>query len=784
MQVGLHKLPRIRANVCMARRLVILSGFGFGVLSGVTAAADFSIPARQTLVAGQCRLDIATNPTAGLKVSMPAQIGSAQFQAKLPMMVEVLDVSGATNWLGANYSAVVPVDGELRCAGDIRTGAGTVFEFTDTYRCGKQAETFLLERTVQVRSPGANDAGFMSRFSLESSEPASLREQEVFVPGVWYLDNRQAPKPALGADSSDNVFLIREDRMALPLVMMRIKSSGATITLTHCEPVGTTCLADNRSGRVVDGRIQVASLGLWSHENPAVSFCYPATEGERSYLRGPASGRSAGQRTHWAERFHPVQAGIKHSYQIMIGLSCETNFPAAMRYAWRTAYAENPPAIARTDISACYEASIKLISDWSKTCNGCPGIPFRLRLPQGELMENADINYQMGFVGQQLPLAYQLLRYGLLHHDEKIILKGEAMVDFWATNSPTAQGLPRTWFDVYPQPHWRPYNTFMRTASDGMTGALMAWDVMQASHRPKPEWLRFCRGFGDWLVQHQNPDGSWYREYDWDSHPVNQGKQNTTHSIKFLVDLSKVTGEKKYLAAALRAGNYSFANIHQAFEYVGGTPDNPNVMDKEAGFLALDAFLALHDATGEKRWLDAAAQAGDFTETWLYCWNIPLPLDDRSVTFPKGCTTTGFSLIATGHSGADLFLAAAPFLYYRLYLATGDAHYADIARQTLFNTKQGMDINGSLGYGHTGLCTEALSLAPPRGHGVNTWLPWLTWAMIDPITRLEDAYSITDTPTVIGDQLAKLQTEDADFARSRGLRSARLLGEQEHNPQP
>jgi hypothetical protein len=159
-------------------------------------------------------------------------------------------------------------------------------------------------------------------------------------------------------------------------------------------------------------------------------------------------------------------------------------------------------------------------------------------------------------------------------------------------------------------------------------------------------------------------------------------------------------------------------------------------------------------------------------------------LDDSLVTFPKGGTTTGFSLIATGHSGADLFLAAAPFLYYRLYLATGDAHYAAIARQLLFNTKSGMDINGSLGYGHTGLCTEALSLAPPRGHGVNTWLPWLTWAMIDPITRLEDAYGLTNTPTVTGDRLAKLQAEDADFARFRRLRSARLSGEQQHNQQP
>jgi hypothetical protein len=130
--------------------------------------------------------------------------------------------------------------------------------------------------------------------------------------------------------------------------------------------------------------------------------------------------------------------------------------------------------------------------------------------------------------------------------------------------------------------------------------------------------------------------------------------------------------------------------------------------------------VALHDATGDKRWLDAAAQAADFTETWLYSWTVPLAPDDPAITVPRNATSTGFSLIALGHSGSDLFLAAAPFLYYRLYLETGDTHYAQIARQCLYNTKEAVDVDGSLGYGHTGLCTEASTFAPLRGHGVGT----------------------------------------------------------------
>ena len=80
-----------------------------------------------------------------------------------------------------------------------------------------------------------------------------------------------------------------------------------------------------------------------------------------------------------------------------------------------------------------------------------------------------------------------------------------------------------------------------------------------------------------------------------------------------------------------------------------------------------------------------------------------------------------------------------------------------------------MDINGSLGYGHTGLCPEALTLAPPRGRGVNTWLPWLTYNMIDPIVKLQETYGMLDVPMVEGQRLADLRRKDQAFGRTRGM---------------
>ena len=47
-------------------------------------------------------------------------------------------------------------------------------------------------------------------------------------------------------------------------------------------------------------------------------------------------------------------------------------------------------------------------------------------------------------------------------------------------------------------------------------------------------------------------------------------------------------------------------------KFCTGTVD-PDVPDKESGVLAMQAFLALLDATGDKdEWLPAAAQAADY----------------------------------------------------------------------------------------------------------------------------------------------------------------------------
>lgn len=126
----------------------------------------------------------------------------------------------------------------------------------------------------------------------------------------------------------------------------------------------------------------------------------------------------------------------------------------------------------------------------------------------------AAADFDMGFVGMQIPNASFLLHEGLRMRNQALRIKGERILDFWALQAMTPGGLPKTWFDPVPG-NWRNYNTFMRVAGDGMIGLLRAWGYEHLAGVEKDSWLSACVRFGDWLVTHQAPDGSFPRSVDW-----------------------------------------------------------------------------------------------------------------------------------------------------------------------------------------------------------------------------------------------------------------------------
>lgn len=653
----------------------------------------------------------------------PAVVKVGGWEQLRPIEIEVVGADGAASWVKAAYKDVK--DG--RAEGVLTTPGGSRFQVTDRYSIRENSLT--VDRTVRVLAVGS-EKGFSSRFSLATASPTTIRDREFFVPSVWYRQNRDVPADALASDPDAEAVLIREDRLPLPLAMARDPKGGATLELAHLSPDGAAFTGEDFRPRIIDARMQFGSIGFLNTGRLAIAFQFPGSEGDRTYIGGPGKA--------WAPRSHPIQLGFEHQYRLRVTVGASGKFADAVQATWRRAFEDAAPKAPPADLDRVYRASMDLLAKYGVRYNGVPSMPFQVKVPGGEVI---DTSSQMGFVGKALPAAALMLKGALDTNDSGRKRQAEELINYWVENSMTPAGVPKTWYDIHKTGPvtWRDFPTHLRIASDGMLAVLDAWKLDK-----RPAWLAYARRYGDFLVFKQEDDGSIAGLWNWDGTPNKPFKNVTYQTIPFLVALYSATGDARYQKAALKAGEYCLGTVHKAYSYVGGAPDNPNVADKEAGILAMQAFLALHSLTKDQRWIAPAAQAGTYCETWTYAWNVPLPKDDPAVVYPKNRTTLGLSVIATGHSGADNCMAMATYDYYRLWILTKDPHFLAYARFIAHSTKQMMDWDGTLNYAHRGLLTEVLTLSPPHGQGLHGWLPWLTVAVLDPMVKMKQAFGTYD----------------------------------------
>jgi uncharacterized protein YyaL (SSP411 family) len=244
-------------------------------------------------------------------------------------------------------------------------------------------------------------------------------------------------------------------------------------------------------------------------------------------------------------------------------------------------------------------------------------------------------------------------------------------------------------------------------------------------------------------VGEQRADGSFPRTWEPKTGKVlNPSPWSTYNPIPFLTLMSRITGDSRYLDSAIRAGEFCWRSGHADFVFIGGTIDNPNIIDKEAGTLSLEAYLALYDATRDNKWIERAAMAARFAETWIYIWNVPVcdDEDDAVVHWKKGLPTIGLQLIASGHSLVDMYMTFDVDEYARLYTLTQDQHYRDVAELLLHATKTMISLPDRLfDLVEDGCQQEHWSVAPPRGYGIHRgWLPWVTTSHLAGIYDLKD----------------------------------------------
>jgi len=603
---------------------------------------------------------------------------------------------------------------------------------------------------VEVMATGdAAEVAFATQFTLPAPATLSSQRRALFIPGVSYANASELlPPGALAGDPTAAHILIREDRLPLPLVAAVFPDAGGAARLMHLRPDGSTIPNEDFTARIVSDGLQFGSVGVVNTpaDGPlpqlSLAFQFPGSEGDRTYVYDPSHGG-------WANRSHPLQPSFSHTYTLHLswadtptGSDSGDAFYLAARDAWRNAFTAfaplQPPAPAPSQL---YAMGMDLLARYGSSYHAVAAMPFQAQLPDGAVV---DASSQMGFVGRALPAAALLLYDAVVVRPNATrAVQAAAIVDVWADRAPTACGTVRTWFDIDQSGSgnvtWRQqpasYQGSLRIMCDGMQGLVDAVRIV-----PPPRsaaWLAAAVGFAEFLVgTAQAADGSFASAWDWNCEPLTVDTHQTAFAVPFLLAVANVTGNARYSAAAARAGAWAAAQAQGGFVYVGGAVDNPNVPDREAGWLHVQAFLALYDATGNGSWLSPAAQAAAYAETFIYAWNVPLPCTQQPPNaYPCTRTSLGASIIATGQSGADNYMSIAWFDLARLGALLGDSHFVAVGSWLYAATTQATDWDGSLGYALPGLLNEAWTASVRRGAGVYSWLPWLTVNLLQPLVQ-------------------------------------------------
>ncbi len=159
---------------------------------------------------------------------------------------------------------------------------------------------------------------------------------------------------------------------------------------------------------------------------------------------------------------------------------------------------------------------------------------------------------------------------------------------------------------------------------------------------------------------------------DWSPKSTNEG-----FLIAPLAKAAKLLNEPRYLAAARKAADhYGARHLSMDDPYWGGTLD-ARCEDKEGAWAALQGFLAMHEATGEAKYLKWAQHAADVVISYVYVWNVPLPpgrLADHAFK------TKGWTSVSVQNMHLDVYgVLCAPAIW-RLGELTNRRELKDMAR--------------------------------------------------------------------------------------------------------
>lgn len=663
-----------------------------------------------------------------------------------PFSLQVFLTEDDIHEFAAGYKTVKKSNSKIDAFAEIAYGENVIFRVNDIWSI-KDA-VVSLQRKVEVS--GNAKGGFNSSVVLMVDPSVSWLDVNCLAPGALYgdptYDGERSPGGTL--NHTARRFIMREDMLPAPLFALSF-SNGSSVAVLDPSPKGESTFQETKLSEAVmtDRRFSFGSLGAWQSENGPIEFGFFFPGTTTVYPRDSITP----VKPKWIRRYHPITQGVVHSYMVNFRFGLDESFSKVTRNTWRWAWNTLTPAVNYTDIEQMRTVLTDHLEAQAATIDGRTAIPFVLSTVDANQLQWNWTMAAMGFVGKNIECADQLLR----ESDRDPTIRGQKMRQTGlAVISSMIQALPTvplqgTGYDLATGKPWDHIwlAPWLRNATEDMRVLMRAYRRERVLGHNHPEWFNWVKMYIDWLMLQQREDGSFPRRWKPGSNEVVETTGTTSYCpVPLLIIMTEQTGDPKYLQAAIRAAEYIWVNWGMRGLFIGGASDNPNITDKEAGMLSMEAFLSLYEVSKDPKWLERAKVAGDFTESWMWIWNLPMPIDvdDTQLHWKKGVSTIGVQGITAQVAGSvDEYLDWAVPSYAKLYKYTGDQHYLDVARILLHNTKSMVALPGRQ-YDMKGIGwqQEGWRMGPGgSGRGIGGhrfWLPWVSANHLYGITGLEE----------------------------------------------
>lgn len=600
----------------------------------------------------------------------------------------------------AGYKTIKQSSSGIDARTEIIYGENVIFHVDDFWSLN--GSVVSVHRKVEVM--GNDSGGFNSSVVLMVDSSIHWSDMNCMIPTALYGD------PTYNGDRSPGGkmnyaarrFQLREDMLPAPLFALSF-SNSSSVAMLDPSPRGESTVEETRllKNVMTDARFQFGALGVCQTDlNPIeLSFQFPGTMSMFGF------GPNAAAQPRQIRRFHPITQGVEHTYNVSFRFGLNEPFREVTRNTWRWAWSTLKPAVTPIDVELVRRVLINHMADQAATIDGRIGIPFAVATFDTNKLQWNWTMIAMGFVSKNIECADQLLRESdrdKTERGQKMRQLGLGIISSMI-NALNTVPLQAIGYDLATGKPWTgdrqdwlaPY---LRNATEDMRVLMRAYRRERVYGNQHPEWFNWVKTYVDWLIQQQREDGSFPRRWKNGSSEVAETTGTTSYCpVPLLVIMSEETGDLKYKQSAIRAAEYIWANFGVRGLFVGGASDNPNITDKEAGMLSLEAFLSLYESTKESKWLERAKTAADFAESWMWIWNLPMPLDanDALLHWKKGVPTIGLQgITAMGVGGADEYLDWSAPSYAKLYKYTNDQHYLDVARVLLHDTKSMVALPG------------------------------------------------------------------------------------------